>query len=729
MKAVPENLWVKTIVIFLLSILALTGSAQQTSGQDNVRGLKEVSITGKKAIIKQKSDRIIYNLQADPDSKGSSVLNMMRKIPYLSVDGGDRVLLKGNSNFKVLINGKPSGILENNLTDLLKSMPASTIQSIEVVTIPPSKYDAEGLAGIINIITSKKEDNGYNGTLNVNGQFPAGGPGAGGSFTLKQGKLGISAFGGASLSDIPETDNSMRRTTTGAEASLLTQSGTTKSNTKGGYLGTELSYEPDSLNLFSGRFNFYGNHSEGSGKQVFSLNEAGEDLQQYGLDQHNNGNTNVIDASVNYQLGAKADKNRLLTFSYQYSANKRGQFSRNLIINPVNFSMPGYRQDNRERSSEQTVQIDYVYPLKKLSIEGGVKGIFRDQESNFQYLSFNAQSQQFELRPENSDLFNYTQNVFSAYNSYVLNIKSWSFQWGVRIEQTVIDADYLYSASKAEQNYFKVIPYMSINKNFASGNSLNLGFTQRIKRPGINRLNPFVNRLNPNFETTGNPDLLAVMVNDMQAGYTISGKTGLTVGVDYSFLRNADLAVASFDPLTQITRTTYRNTGRIDGLSTFVNINCPLTKRWNISFNGNLIYFWIAGESEGLYVQKKLLTYAANISTAYSVGQGWRLNGALNVMSRNPTGFQGTTNGMVSSSLSVNKDLIKDKLSVSAVISNPFVKYRDAKTFTSGTNFSQTAIARNYFSSYRMSLNYNFGGLKGKIRKNKREISNDDLSN
>ena len=133
--------------------------------------LKEVMITAERPIVKQLADRIIYDLQADPESKGSSVLTMMRKVPFISIDANDNILLKGNSSFKVLINGKPSGMVENNLKAVLQSMPASTIQSIEVITNPPSKYDAEGLAGIINIITNKKIADGYKGTLNFNESF------------------------------------------------------------------------------------------------------------------------------------------------------------------------------------------------------------------------------------------------------------------------------------------------------------------------------------------------------------------------------------------------------------------------------------------------------------------------------------------------------------------------------------------------------------------------------
>jgi len=117
--------------------------------------LKEVSIVEAKPLIKQEVDRIGYDVQADPEAKAQSVLDMMRKVPMLSVDANDNIQLKGNSNYKILINGKESALMAKNPSDVLKSMPATNIEKIEVITTPPAKYDAEGLAGIINIITKK----------------------------------------------------------------------------------------------------------------------------------------------------------------------------------------------------------------------------------------------------------------------------------------------------------------------------------------------------------------------------------------------------------------------------------------------------------------------------------------------------------------------------------------------------------------------------------------------
>src|SRR6185437_14456038 len=159
--------------------------------------LNEVSVTAVKPLIRQEIDRISYDVQADPETQTQNVLDMLRKVPLLTVDASDNIQLKGEGNYKILINGKPSSLVARNPSDVFKSMPASSIQKIEVITTPPAKYDAEGLAGIINIITNKKIDQGYNASINTryNSVY---GPGGGVSLNLKEGKFGFSMYSGAS---------------------------------------------------------------------------------------------------------------------------------------------------------------------------------------------------------------------------------------------------------------------------------------------------------------------------------------------------------------------------------------------------------------------------------------------------------------------------------------------------------------------------------------------------
>jgi ferric enterobactin receptor len=229
--------------------------------------IKTVSVTATRQVIKQEADRITYDIQADATSKFNNVLEMMRKVPLLTVDAEDNIQLSGSPAYRIFINGKPSSLLERNPKDVLKSMPASSIQKIEVITTPSSKYDAEGLAGIINIITNKTIDDGYNANISLNERFPTGGPSVGGSFTTKSGKLGLSAFGGASLADNPLTTSNILRISKGTPSSTLFQFGDRESDNQNAYLGMEVSYEMDSLNLISGQFNLNGGKGTGRSSQ------------------------------------------------------------------------------------------------------------------------------------------------------------------------------------------------------------------------------------------------------------------------------------------------------------------------------------------------------------------------------------------------------------------------------------------------------------------------------
>lgn len=715
------KIYTAILVVLFLASASLAHAQTDTT----TRTLKEVSITAKKTTVKQMAGKVIYDVQADPESKSNTLIDMIPKIPYLSLDGEGNVLLKGNRDFKVFINGKPSGMFERNLKEVLRGIPASTIQSIEVMTMPPAKYDAEGAGGIINIITLKKGKDQYSGNLNMNNRWPAGGTAAGGSFTYQKDKFGISSFAGGGSYHNPEIESNNERIAAGQR---LAQQAFNKRNSKSGYFGTELSYELDSLQLISGRFNINGEESKSFGR-LSSVLSGGTLPQQYNLGNESKGNGDGMDASLNYQLAAKSDRNRILTLSYQYSNSDDFMRNTSAFNNRLNYEQPDYKQQNAEKTAEHTFQADYVYPGKKLNVEFGLKGILRNNKSDFKYFSLNSFHDQFELDPNASSKFDYDQNVFSAYNSYRYHLNSWDFQAGLRLEQTLINADFLNETARVKQNYTNLFPSLTINKSFKDGSSLNFGYTQRMKRPGINRLNPFIDRTNPEMEVSGNPHLRPGIVNSFAIGYNIYGKVTFNTGIDYSYLRKADLPVTTFDPVLNITRKTFDNSGNIDGLSYFVYVNFPVNNKLNFSVNGNAIYFWISGLDNGKPLKTELFTYAMNLSAGYNFDKGWRANADLNIMSKNPTGFQGTSNGMVSSTLKISKSMMKDKLSFAAALNNPFTKMRNNSTETSGPDFYQTTRVHSYFRSFSLGLNYNFGGLKGQLKKNKRGINNDDLQN
>ncbi len=692
--------------------------------RENSASLQEVKITAAKPIVQQEADRIIYDTQADPESKIFNVLDMMRKVPYLSLDADENILLKGNGDFKILINGRPSGMIERNYKDILRSMPASSVQRIEVITTPPSKYDAEGLAGIINIITNKRMDNGYTGNLNTSWRFPVGGPGVGGSLSARLGKWGLSAFGGASEHVSPHVAFLNTRTTFRENPTMTEQRGTNRSESNNAYLGMEISYDIDSLNLLSGQVNMNVNRNEGLGSQTSQLKS---DIDQYyRLENRGEGEGSGRDVALNYQRGFKADKNRLLTFSYRYFGFKNDQQNTMGITERLNYEVPDYRQENHARFSEQTVQADFIYPSQKLTVETGLKAIFRDNESNFEYL--NRVSDSGEYQKEDDNHYRNSQAIYGVYNTLRYKHKVWDVRAGFRVEQTVLDADFISTNSQIRQNYFNVIPTVAIGRKAGKGN-LSLSYTQRIQRPGIYQLNPFVDRTNPYFERTGNTDLRPAVMNDVNLSYSWAKKTSVNVAVGHVFIKEMIFPVLVFDPATGISRSSYGNVGKARLLPTVnLNVNHPFSKNWNLSVNSRLAYGMTEGIINNELVKNKGLMYGAYVSSGYRLEKSWRINASLNF---NGPGMniQDRTNMMLFSSLSVSKDVIKDVLSFSVSMNNPFNKYRNSTRDSFGPDFEQYYERRDYFRSFQFSLNYKFGKLKNPVRKATRSIRNDDVQN
>jgi outer membrane receptor protein involved in Fe transport len=697
--------------------------------------LNEVSVVAAKPIIKQDIDRITYDMQADPESKVNSVLDMMRKIPLLSVDAEDNIKLKGSGSYKILINGKPSSLVARNPSDVFKSMPASNIEKIEVITTPPAKYDSEGLAGLINIITKKNIDAGYNGSLNIRDAFPSGGPGASGSITVKEGKFGITAYGGYGKYKNPGSTSSYNRLTSGDVPTLLNQNGTNTYNSNFGYASSELSYEIDSLNLITGEFSFNRSADKRYSTQLSSLSSSAANdgqfspTQQYQLDSKGNSVWKGTDLSLNYQLGFKSDKARLLTLSYKLTDYNNSDLSDLSIFGRFNYpetTYPNYSQFNDGTTAEQTIQADYVHPLsKKLNLEGGVKAILRHNGSNFEFQNQTTNGD-FVRDDVRSNDFDNHQNVYGMYNSYQYNLTNWGFKAGMRVELTTINADFISQDANLDKSFFNVIPAISVNRKFKDMSSLNLGYTQRIERPGIWELNPFVDRSNPNFESSGNPDLKPVLSNSFELNYSRFKKGSINVGLNYAFATNTVQQISVYNEDTRITRSTFVNTGKDRKLGSNFNVNYPFTKTLNLTLGGNMNYVWLQGLINSLEYKNDGLQGYVYSYLSYKLEPGWRIGANFSYSSAYIT-LQGSSNSNIYTGFSLGKDIIKDKLTFSGNVNNPFQKFRSYNSTTEGVNFSQTSYSQSYYRRFNLSLFWKFGKLKESIKKNQRGISNDDV--
>ena len=386
--------------------------------------LNEVEVIGTKPIVSQEVDRISYDVQSDPESKAITVLDMLKKVPLVSVDGTDNIKLKGTGNFKILINGKESALIAKNPSDVFKGMPASNIQKIEVITTPPAKYDAEGLAGIINIITKKNMDQGYNGNVStrLNSVY---GPGVNINATLKQGKIGFGGYFGL--------NNRMKQTTAFSNSNNIIRPVSTNllqqgSNSRRGnhaYGSGELSYEIDTLNLVTASFqNYDGSNNESNNQFSSEYGGASQSLlQSYHLLNSQKSNYGGYDMGINYQLGFKNRKDQLLTTSYKYISSANKQNINGDYLANVNYNAADFKQLDESGSKEQTIQVDYVHPLKKFNVEAGSKAILRNNYSDFETARQTAAGVYLPVTDQ-SNKFDYRQNIFSVYNSYQLKLKS-----------------------------------------------------------------------------------------------------------------------------------------------------------------------------------------------------------------------------------------------------------------------------------------------------------------
>lgn len=676
--------------------------------------LNEVSITGVKPLVKREVDRIAYDVQSDPESKAITALDMMRKVPLLSVDANDNIKLRGSGSYKILINNKESALMARNPADILKSMPASNILRIEVITTPPARYDAEGLAGIINIITKKDADQGYNGSVNT-AYNTIWGYRANLNLTVKQGKFGYTGYVGFNkrrpLTSPFENGSTFYQPGTENVTAVLRQNGTRTNSNRNLYTSNELSFELDTLNLFTGTFNMYKGGSNNSNIQNTVQYDANQNLQSDYSTQNNGTNAwKGIDVGINYQHGFKRNKEQLLTLSYKYSNSPNEQQNYVTSNRGLGYPLPDYMQFNSNGTKEYTTQLDYVHPMKVLTIEGGGKMILRNSFSN---TAPNAVQQ--------ANNFVYHQDVYAAYNTYLLKYTKWSLKGGLRFERTNVKTE----GGSVDQAYNNLVPSFSAQRVLDSVSSLTFGFTQRIQRPSIYQLNPFIDRSNPQYISGGNPNLRPAVNNNFELAYSKTGKGSFNITASYTFANNTIESVATLNGT--VTTNTFSNVGQNRRLGINADINYPITKKLNININAQLFRVWLRGTYNGVFYtnsgqQGYIFTY-----TSYKFDNGLRLGVNIGFDSRYVM-LQGIDNYWFGNQYSAQKEFFNGKLTASFSANNPFSKFIKLDFFTRTPDFQSYNVNMNFYRNFNFGLNYKFGGLNGSIKKNQRGISNDDTS-
>jgi len=688
--------------------------------------LKAVNVSGLKPLVIQQADRLSYDVQADPDSRASNALDIFRKVPLLSVDGSDNIRLKGSSSYRMLINGKASSLVSNNPADLLKAMPADNIDKIEVITTPPAKYDAEGLAGIINIITHRKLSEGY--SVNLTSTYnTVNGPSGNVNVKARYGRFGLQGYIGTAQPVEQRVATGYRNSIDDALASELVQDGTMVHDRDNSFGSAQLSFQADSLNLFTAELEYHQGGSDQQIRQVSNYLDSRRSLNQsYELASDIGNQLKGTDLSLNHEHSFKRTKRQLLTSSYKYSYS-RDLFSNNAIyLNTLNYTSPDYSQRNRSGSHEHTAQVDYLHPVRSLEIELGAKVILRSNFSEFdtENLEHASSIHQGNLSPA-QDL-DYQQNIYSLYNSYHLRWKDWDGRAGLRLERSSVDADFSTTADQISQRYTNLFPSLSVQKNLSTSNSVSLGYQQRMERPGILLLNPFEDYTNPRFVRSGNPSLEAVLNHSIDLIYSNYSKNPFTLGFSYAFANNTIEQITLLDN-DQVSRTSYLNVGKRKAASMILNANHSFTSRLNTTVDVQIMHIVLDGIIAGEEYASKGFQGHVFSNTRYRFEKGYRLGVDVSYDSRYVQ-LQGRDNDFLYYSLNASKDLFGDKATVSVSSSNFFDKYARLDFRTRGLNFNQRSFNDIYYRRFNIRVIYKFGKLKGDIKTNQRGIRNDDQS-
>ena len=726
----------KHIGIMALLLLMAAGAGESTAQtktdttkvkSDSITWSKEldgVVIKAQKQLVKQEIDRIGYDVQADEESKTQTVMDMLRKVPMVTVDGQDNILVKGNSSYKIYKNGHYDPSLSKNAKETFKAMPASMVKRIEVITDPGAREDAEGVDAILNIVmVDGSKMQGMTGVVSAT-YNSLNHPNFYGSLTGQIGKLLTSVEYGYGGMSSRETENSTYtdRTYLDTGNRMLSQSDGTDPGSIH-YADINASYDIDSLKLLSASFGgyFYKLNVQGDSRTLLS-NSSNEILYRFnnhywmpGYSHHS------WNGRLDYEQRTRR-KGERLTLSYMLALTRQHSDQENTYTEVVNapFNYTGSLQTERERFTENTFQADWLRPLGKgHQLEIGTKYIDRNNNSH------NTQDF-YGIDLLTNDEFKHTTRVLAAYADYIYNYEKWSARAGLRYEHSYMKGEYPDGKGNTYDKHLNDwVPQASLKYQLTDAQSLKLSYTTSINRPGISYLNPAV-VISPMVVQQGNPNLVSSRTQRISLIYLyILPYLTLQIAPAYNFSSGGissiqtaknDIRYKTYDNILRYRRFSieqYVQWKPFDGTTIVINNNL----RYEHNENPNLGYRTF-GWFDNFYVnlsQKlpwKLLFYTA---TYGKIGHS-------------PSGIYYMQHSYYGCYFSLQRSFLKDdRLTVRFAANAPFNKYWTSEAETVNGDYHDYQKSWNRARSFSLSVTWRFGSLKANVKKTEHSVENDDV--
>ncbi len=696
--------------------------------------LDEVVVEGQRELIEEKVDRIVYNAEQDATTTGGDAVDVLRRVPLLSVDLDGNVSLRGSSNIKVLIDNRPSTISASSIGDALKQIPADQIKSVEVITSPSARFDAEGTGGIINIITKKNNLQGAN--LNLRTSAGLRGSNLGLNAGLRKGRTGftLGGFGRSGYNTPGEFENEQRLFDEfGNELSYTTQEAETQNERLFGRYNLGWDYEINKYNWIGANANFgifnFNTDQNNRLSQTFQggtlVNENLQDVTVANL-------SNNIDVNLNF-IRTFEEKGKEFSILTLYSQNDRtNDFITKTLDMDTESVDSRLKNINDSYNKEFTIQADWIEPFGEDHIvEFGAKNISRFVISDFTYLFAPDNGAYVEASDARfSNQLDYNQNVTAGYLSYTVDfLEDYSAKVGGRYEYTTIEALYQDETDLDIPSYGTFVPSVNLSKSVGMGKTVKAAYNRRIARPSLQFLNPNIQASNPLDITQGNPSLDPEFTDNYEVSFS-TFKNGTSINIS-AFMRNTNGSIQAVrESLGQDTvYTSYANIGEEDayGLSLFTNFRFGEKVMLNGGIDG---YYAVLNNNVGdpLYnASNQGFVINGRVFGSYQMTEKWALQ-LFSFFRGKRVQLQGYQTGFYVYSLSLNRSFADDKGSIGFgaenFVTNTFIMRSEINS--AFVDQSNTNVM--YNTNFKINFTYRIGRLNAnQDRRRRRSVDNNDL--
>lgn len=689
----------------------------------DMESLGEVQIIAERTTVELKLDKRIYNVGQDLTVRGGTVSDVLDNVPSVSVDVEGNVALRGNQNVRILINGRPSGLVGLNSTDALRQLPADAIERVEVITSPSSRYDAEGTGGILNIILRRSKLQGFNGAVTLNAGTPTT-YGASGNINYRTGNFNIFNTSSYNYRENPGNGLSETEYFNGSNPSTFLNEYRKNDRINNGFTfntGVEW-YINDSSTLTTSVVLRNSDNESESRNAIFELDQNGTVINELLRLNPEAEDDKTFQYSVNYDKQFGGNSQHRLTMDFQYESSEEDEFA--IITQDGDDSERVQTLENQDRV---LLQADYVLPIGEVSqFEAGYRGNFNVQDTDYT-LEFN-QNGEYVIDTNLSNNLIYTEHVNAFYTQFGSKIKDkFSYLFGLRLEETRLTIDQVTSGDYEKKNYLGLFPTVNLSYAFTENQSVTFGYNRRISRPRSRFINPFPSRTSATNVFQGNPDLNPSFSDAVDLGYLNQfGKLTLNSSIYYqratevfTFISEdtGETAIVGGTPIPIIRRTPI-NLATNERTGFEFTLTYRPNNKWNLNGNFNLFNSKNRGEFNGTSFDNDNTTWFARLNNKYTLPGG--IDWQTRIFYQGPSqDAQNKNQGIASVDLAFSKDLFNDNASIAFNVSDLFNSRKRISETTTASFFS---YSENQWRqrSFNISFTYRFNQQKMQQNRNNR---------